>query len=130
MVVSFSSTTIKRVCCATLQAALVVLAEIYGFGSQGAEWETLARRRVPHTYLTDCGSLADRLKSDALAGVKDKRLQIELSSLRQSIFTEDGERTCGLYPGGGDSVEWIGSIQSRKRPIASRNQCSQILSFV
>jgi hypothetical protein len=121
MVVAFSSTTIKRVCRATLQAETyalqnaqeagdrirAVLAEIYGYGIQGSGWEQKARERVPHVSLTDCRSLSDHLNSEAPARVQDKRLQIELSALRQSIFNEDGNRTCEVYPGGGDRVDWI-----------------------
>ncbi|CAE7878994.1 CAJ1 [Symbiodinium microadriaticum] len=32
---------------------------------------------------------------------------IELSALRRSIFTEDGNRTCEVYLGGGDRADWI-----------------------
>ena len=70
MDVSFSSTTIKRVCRATLQAETyalqnaqesgdrirAALAEIYGFGSAGTDWENRARTKVPHICLTDCRS--------------------------------------------------------------------------
>ena len=57
--------------------------------------------------LTDCRSLADHLNSEAPARVQDKRLQIELSALRQSIFNEDGARTFDIYLEGGDRVDWI-----------------------
>ena len=87
MVESCSSTTLKRVRCATLQAetqALLygqeagdriraVLAEIYGFGSQGTVWDTLARNKVPHVSITDWRSFADHLNCDAPARVQDKR---------------------------------------------------------
>ena len=95
MVVSFASTTIKRVCRATLQAETyalqnaqesgdrirAALAELYGHGSRGADWEQNARTFVPHLCLTDCRSLADHLNTEAPARVQDKRLQIELSGL-------------------------------------------------
>ena len=63
--------------------------------------------RVPHICLTDCRSLADNLNTETPSRVQDKRLQIELSALRQSIFTEIGERSCQAYPCGGDRVDWI-----------------------
>ena len=63
--------------------------------------------RIPHICLTDCRSLADNLNTEAPSRVQDKRLQIELSALRQSIFTEDGVRSCEAYPNGGDRVDWI-----------------------
>ena len=121
MVVSFSSTTIKRVCRATLQAETyalqsaqesgdrirAALAELYGNGSKGADWDLRARMRVPHVCLTDCRSLADHLNTETPSRVQDKRLQIELSALRQSVFTEIGDRSCKAYPCGGDRVDWI-----------------------
>ena len=112
MAVSFSSTTIKRVCRATLQAETyalqsaqesgdrirAALAELYGNGSKGADWDLRARMRVPHICLTDCRSLSDHLNTDTPSRVQDKRLQIELSALRQSVFTDIGERSCKVAP--------------------------------
>ena len=81
--------------------------ELYGIGSRGADWEQLARTKVPHVCLTDCRSLAGHLNAEAPARVQDKSLQIELSALRQSIFSEDGNRTFEIYPSGGDRIDWI-----------------------
>ena len=39
--------------------------------------------------------------------VQDKRLQIELDAIRQSIFDGDGRRTAEVYPKGGDRVDWV-----------------------
>ena len=39
--------------------------------------------------------------------VQDKRLQIELDTIRQSMFDGDGKRTTEVYPNGGDRVDWI-----------------------
>ena len=120
MVVSFSSTTIKRVCRTTLQAETyalqnaqesgdrirAALAELYGNGSKGTDWDLRARMKIPHICLTDCRSLADNLNTEAPSRVQDKRLQIELSALRQSICTKDGVRSVEAYPWGGDRVDW------------------------
>ena len=68
MIVSFSSTTIKRVCRATLQAETyalqnaqeagdrvrALLAELYGYGTTGPEWHDASRRAIPHVMLSDC----------------------------------------------------------------------------
>ena len=70
MLVSFSSTTIKRVCRATLPAETsafqnaqeagdkirAVLAEMYGHLSPGPDWYESARKHVPHAMLSDCRS--------------------------------------------------------------------------
>ena len=83
------------------------VAELYGFGSRGADWEQLARTKVPHECLTDCRSLADHLNTEAPARVQYHRLPIELSALRQPISSEDGNRTFEIYPAGGDRIDWI-----------------------
>ena len=110
--VSCSSTTIKRVCRATLQAGTyalqnaqeagdkirAVLAEMYGHLSSVPEWYESARKHVPHVMLSDCRSLVDHLNVEVPARVQDKRLQIELNALRQAIFLDDGTRTVNHYP--------------------------------
>ena len=115
MLVSFSSTTIKRVCRAALQAETyalqnaqdagdkirAVLAEMHGHLSPGPDWYGSARKHVPHIMLSDCRSLVDHLNVEAPAKVQDKRLQIELNALRQSIFLDNGTRTATYYPDGG-----------------------------
>ena len=73
--------------------------------------------KVPHESLTDCHSVADRLKSDAPARFQDKRLQIELSTSANSIFTEDRE---GISVR--SSIAWTGSTQPGKLLIVSQNQ--------
>ena len=121
MIVSFSSTTIKRVCRATLQAETyalqnaqeagdrvrTLLAELYGYGTTGPEWHDASRRAIPHVMLSDCRSLVADLNTEVPSRVQDKRLQIELDAIRQSIFDGDGRRTAEVYPKGGDCVDWV-----------------------
>ena len=91
--IGFGSTLIKRVCRATLQAETyalqhgveegyrlrAILAEVSGRAH--ADHETFC----PHLWLSDCRSLVDHLKVDAVSKVQDKRLSIEMESLRQSL---------------------------------------------
>ena len=121
MVVSFSSTTIKRVCRATLQAETyalqnaqeagdrvrALLAELYGYGTTDPSWHEASRRAIPHVMLSDCRSLVANLNTEVPSRVQDKRLQIELDAIRQSIFDGDGRRTAEVYPKGGDRVDWV-----------------------
>ena len=120
LLVSYSSTTIKRVCRATLQAETyalqnaqeagdrirAVLAEMYGHLDGGDNWHDALRMHVPHVMLSDCRSLIDNLNVEVPGRVQDKRLQIELNALRQSVFADDGRRTIEVYPDGGDRVDW------------------------
>ena len=57
--------------------------------------------------LCDCRSLVVDLNTEVFARVQDKRLQVELNAIRQSIFVDDGRRRSEVYPQGGDRVEWI-----------------------
>ena len=86
--IPFASTAIRRVCRATL-------------------WHDQSRRKVPHLLLTDCRSLHDHLNADVPATVSDKRLQIELNAMRQSLFKDTGARSTDVFPEGGDRLRWI-----------------------
>ena len=57
--------------------------------------------------LSDCRSLVANLNTEVPSRVQDKRLQIELDAIRQSIFDGDGRRTAEVYPKGGDRVDWV-----------------------
>ena len=120
MLVSYSSTTIKRVCRATLQAETyalqnaqesgdrirALLAELYDCGSSGSDWYDKSRAAVPHLMLTDCRSLSDNLNSEVPSKVQDKRLQIELNALRQALFDDDGSKLIDRYPDAADRITW------------------------
>ena len=70
-------------------------------------WHDQSRRNVPHLLLTDCRSLHDHLNADVPATVSDKRLQIELNAMRQSLFEDNGARSIDVFPEGGDRLRWI-----------------------
>ena len=121
MIVLFPSTTIKRVCRATLQAGTYALqnaqeagdrvraflAELYGYGATGPEWHDASRRAIPHVMLSHCRSLVANLNTEVPSRVQDKRLQIELDAIRHSIFDGDARRTAEVYLKGGDRVDWV-----------------------
>ena len=58
-------------------------------------------RAIPLVMLSDCRSLAANLTTEAPSRVQDKRLQIELDAMRQSILDGDGRRTTEVYANGG-----------------------------
>ena len=117
MIMSFSSTTIKRVCRATLPTETyalqnaqeagdkvrALLTELYEYGTTDPTWHAA----IPHVMLSDCRSLVANLNTEVPSRVQDKRLQIELDAIRQSIFDGDGRRTAEVYPKGGDRVDWV-----------------------
>ena len=119
---AFSSTTVKRVCRATLQVEAyslqasmeagdryrALLVEMKGLiGHNTRDWEDIARRNCPQLSLSDCMSLVKHLNSDLLSKCQDKRLEIEMRSMRQSLREEDDRETYVVYPNGGDRLNWI-----------------------
>ena len=76
----------------------VVQAKMYGYLDGGENWHDASRMHVPHVMLSDCRSLIDNFNVEAPRRVQDKRLQIELRVLRQSIFADDGRWTVQVYP--------------------------------
>ena len=118
--ISFSSTTIKRVCRATLQAEAyslqagmeagdrirALIAEMRGRVNNLVNWLEDSKKVVPHLQMSDCRSLTDHLGIAVPNRVQDKRLAIELAAMHQSYFEED-RRTWDIYKDGGDRLEWI-----------------------
>jgi hypothetical protein len=118
--IAFASNTIKRVCRATLQAETYALqagmeagdklrgliAEMKGDLKSLHNWYEVSRKTVPHLILSDCRSLTQHVNAEVPARCSDKRLQIEMSSIRQSLYDE-GDRTWDKWPEGGDCVEWV-----------------------
>ena len=59
-------------------------------------------------WLTDCKSLEDHLTASTMGKTEDKRLSIDLSSLRQDLWTIGDEEVEKLHPTKFcDKVRWI-----------------------
>ena len=102
--VSFSSTVQKRVVSSTMKAESYQLAEVVEAADliRGAladahgqldhnNWETSAASWCVSLWSTDCRSCADTLQKPVTRGI-DKRLGIELASLRQYLWRVRGEQ--------------------------------------
>ena len=61
----------------------------------------MCQKAMKHVYYSDCRSLTDHLRSEVPRKIQDKRLGIELASLRQGIWA-DGELTHQKYSPYGD----------------------------
>ena len=101
--VSFSSTVQKRVVSSTMKAESYQLTEVVEAADlmraaladcHGCldydDWETSASQWCTNVWSTDCRSCADTLERPVNKGV-DKRLGIELASLRQYLWRQRGE---------------------------------------
>ena len=68
------------------------------------EWEERAAKHMGHVWFTDCDSLYEHLVSPKMNSVDNKKIAIDLMSLRQQVWERAGERTqivdhsCGDYP--------------------------------
>ena len=118
--IGFSSSTMKRVCRATLQAEAyalqsavesgdkirALLCELFGKITIKGDWHLACQKAMKHVYYSDCRSLTDHLQSEVPRKIQDKRLGIELAALRQGIWA-DGELTHQKYDLYGDGVAWF-----------------------
>ena len=87
--------------------ALIV--EMKGFiNVSGRNWEETARTHCPQLHLNDCMRLLNHLNSYFLTRIQDKQLEIEMTSMRQSLRDEEENvETFEKFPDGGDKLLWI-----------------------
>ena len=105
--ISFSSTTIKRVCRATLQCEAyalqgsmesgdrirALLSEMSNCVPVGMkDWESISRQHCPQLCMSDCMSLVNHLNAQIMARCQDKRLEVEMKSIRQFSETTKTSR--------------------------------------
>ena len=103
--VEWHSTVLKRVCRSTLQAETLSLLHgseeadhyrysVYGMwhpDGRGEAWEIDALDNIEVDWITDCHSLWEHANRAGLSVVNDKRLAIDLSGIRQSVWRMPGE---------------------------------------
>jgi hypothetical protein len=70
-------------------------------------WEETAALEMGHMWFTDCDSLYEHLVSVKMNQIENKRLRIDMMSLRQQIWERGGERTETLDYMRGDYPRWI-----------------------
>lgn len=108
-VLEWSSHTLKRVCRSTLQAEVLsaqdgvesahyVRSLIYSFevprvlaGAEGFAWKVKALDSRTIHWITDCRSFVSYMSTNGQGTVSDKRLAIDLTSLRQDLWRVSGE---------------------------------------
>ena len=73
-----------------------LLCELSGRLKSFKEWYEQSQRAMLHLYFTDCRALSDHLSCEVARKVQDKRLGIELSALRQTLWI-NGEKTCARF---------------------------------
>jgi hypothetical protein len=121
-VISWQSTIIRRICRNTLQAETygvnfaieegmrlrALIAETHGELQSLKDWETKSRSFRQHIWITDCKSLEEHLKSDTMGKVDDKRLSIDIQTLRQLMWEDANEEEQDeLRDDMPDVIQWI-----------------------
>ena len=105
--ISFASKKVRRVCRSTLQAEAYTLqtgveegdrlraavADLFGKLDR-RRWEASSAAFMRQVWFTDCRSLSDTLRNPKMTKHEDKRLSIEIASLRESLWRAKGE-DCG-----------------------------------
>ena len=116
---SCGSTTVKRVCRSTLasetyamQTAVesgdrlrAIICELRGQLPSLKGWHEESQKKMRHLWVSDCRSLSDHLNNQQVNKVADKRLMIELMSMRQQLWENEIE-TPQLYSPHGDRLRW------------------------
>ena len=129
--IGYSSTTLKRECRSTLQAEAyslqlgvesgdvlrAAMADMRGHLLPGTAWEASAAASMQQVWLTDCKSLQESLSREVLAKIADKRLGIELASMRQSLWRNATD------PAGNDSV----SLRDERPP---NTLCTDLVRWI
>ena len=118
--ISFSSTTIKRQSDATMRN--IFIATFYGRGrlsrallvemtgkipERMRNWEDICREQCPQLSMSDCMSLVKHLNAPIMARCQDKRLEIEMKAIRQSLRDDQDKETYEKFARGGDKLIWI-----------------------
>ena len=103
-IISFSSTIVRRVCRSTMQAEAyslqsgveegdrmrAAICDMFGKLDR-KHWERTASMFMRQVWFSDCRSVVDSLLNAGPTKPADKRLSIELASMRQSLWRTPGE---------------------------------------
>ena len=108
--IAWASNIVRRVCRSTIQAEAYTLqagvedgdvlraavADLFG-ALDLKRWEASAAKFMRQIWFTDCKSLEETLKNPKCSKHSDKRLSIEIASLRQDLWRKKGEEAGDPY---------------------------------
>ena len=146
---SWHSNTIKRVCRSTLQAETLslqlgseecehvrqVLYQVKNHAPEGTSPSFNYVGALDHmmcTWMTDCRSLHDHLLNTTISEISDKRLAIDLTSLRQEIWREKGQMIGNpMYKDALDenkttNIVWIPTTHMAADGLTKEMNCEQL----
>jgi hypothetical protein len=140
-IIGHASTILRRVCRATLQAEAysmqlgveagdvlrATIAELHGRLDMH-NWEASAAAFMRQIWFTDCRSLQEALVRPTMAKIADKRLAIEVASMRQSLWRTPGEKESdslfvdSIPADATDKVRWIDTEVMIADPLTKKMQ--------
>ena len=146
-IIGYSSTIVKRVCRATVQAEAYSLqagveegdriratvADIKGKLVQ-KKWESSSAACMKQLWITDCKSVEQALLRPTMAKISDKRLSIEIAALRQSLWRkagdDHGDPLCeDLRPSDAtDVVKWVDTDVMIADPLTKAMDSSKLMT--
>ncbi|CAE7418365.1 GIP [Symbiodinium sp. CCMP2592] len=108
--IAWASNIVRRVCRSTIQAEAYTLqagvedgdviraavADLFGVLDL-KRWEASAAKFMKQIWFTDCKSLEETLMNPKCSKHSDKRLSIEIASLRQDLWRKKGEKAGDPY---------------------------------
>ena len=143
--IACASNIVRRVCRSTIQAEAYTLqagvedgdvlraavADLFG-ALDLKRWEASAAKFMRQIWFTDCKSLEETLKNPKCSKHSDKRLSIEIASLRQDLWRKKGEKAGDPYEEDyrpsdeflTDAVRWIDTDVMVADPLTMRS-CSR-----
>jgi hypothetical protein len=107
------------------------------YGIDPLKWELQSTAKLQNVWLTDCKSLNDALLAPIMSKLADKRLGIELSALRQSIWRQQGHKKgeddmvdfIPKHTNATDIVRWIDTDVMPADAMTKMMDTSAILKF-
>ena len=79
----------------------------HGDAASFHDWEDICREQCPQLSMSDCMSLVKHLNAPIMARCQDKRLEIEMKAIRQSLRDDQDKETYEKFVRGGDKLIWI-----------------------
>ena len=134
-VIGWKSSMIKRVCRSTMAAETMALTS--GVGDDAKMCTVIDELRGPSAkpmkrlWLTDCASLHSYLSNPVTAGCEDKRLEIDLQDLRQSLWEDQkGDPIDFLKDNETHAIRWIDTSTMLADPLTKHMKADRMMNAI
>jgi hypothetical protein len=144
-IISWKSQLITRLCRSTMQAETqasvrgveestfvrAAIADMRGHQGAGSAWEQSSKQTMSHLWLTDCESLHSQLINPVMTTNEDKRLEIDIGSLRQHLWEDSkGEPLDAILNQWPDKCRWIDTSTMLADPLTKMMKADRLEEFL